>query len=115
MAEFSAKLTPLRELLDEYMLTFPDPVNPPYDNNKDARKLNKKKFADFPRGEETEGTRGSRDGRTGCSPPPQETERSVECERGLSPTTCKEVRATFLKNKVERGVFLNVFYIRPTV
>ncbi len=47
MAEFSAKLTPLRELLDEHMLTFPDPVNPPYDNNKDARKLNKKKFADL--------------------------------------------------------------------
>ncbi len=41
------EMTPLWELLDEHMLTFPDPVNPPYDNNKDARKLNKKKFADL--------------------------------------------------------------------
>ncbi len=105
MTEFSAKLKPLRDLLGEYLLLFPDPVNPLYDTNKEARKINKKKFADLFREAKKWREREEAEMVGPAAAPPQETERSVECERGLSPTTCKEVRATFLKNKVERGVF----------
>jgi hypothetical protein len=85
MAEYSAVLTPLRELLDEYTLTFPDPVNPPYDNNKDARKLNQKKFTDLFREAKRRREREEAEMVGPAAPPPQETERSVECERVQQP------------------------------
>jgi hypothetical protein len=78
MAEYSGVLTPLRELLDEYTMTFPDPVNPPYDNDKEARKMNKTKFADLFAEAKRRRERDEAEMAGPAAPPPQETERSVD-------------------------------------
>jgi hypothetical protein len=95
MTEFSAKLKPLRDLLDEYLLLFPDPVNPPYDTNKEARKINKKKFADLFREAKKRREREEAEMVGPAAAPPQETERSVECEKGPFQPPVKKLEPLF--------------------